>query len=303
MTTEVAFLSAIREEPELDTPRLVYADWLIDQGKLDRAEFIRVQIELSHGVPDRGLAVELLRRLRALMVAHRQEWLGPLQSLAPEALFERGFVEEVSLPAQQFLKYAEELLEAHPLTRLHVQPFGRFLAKFPSSSTLEGLTHLSFREPRLGDRGYRALAHSPYLKKLRMLDLSSSPPESVQGLLDLVRSPNLPALSTLILAHNGLGDLMVQRLLESLSLPSLRKLDLSGNGLTSRSAMLFAQCPNLLSLTSLRLACNRFSADDVPLLVGSPNLANLVVLDLMANNIRYDTARTLRHRFGSHLVC
>lgn len=37
------FLRTIRENPDDDTARLVYADWLQERGEEDRAEFIRVQ--------------------------------------------------------------------------------------------------------------------------------------------------------------------------------------------------------------------------------------------------------------------
>src|SRR5262245_51996028 len=40
-------LDGIRQHPEDDLPRLVYADWLEDNGQPERAELIRVQIVLS----------------------------------------------------------------------------------------------------------------------------------------------------------------------------------------------------------------------------------------------------------------
>ena len=40
-------LAAIRAMPEEDTPRLVYADWLDENGQPERAEFIRVQCQLA----------------------------------------------------------------------------------------------------------------------------------------------------------------------------------------------------------------------------------------------------------------
>jgi uncharacterized protein (TIGR02996 family) len=44
-----AFLRAIFDAPDDDTPRLVYADFLQENGEDDRAEFIRVQCELARG--------------------------------------------------------------------------------------------------------------------------------------------------------------------------------------------------------------------------------------------------------------
>lgn len=46
-TDEIAFLAAICADPGDDTARLVYADWLQENGRDQRAEFIRVQVELA----------------------------------------------------------------------------------------------------------------------------------------------------------------------------------------------------------------------------------------------------------------
>jgi uncharacterized protein (TIGR02996 family) len=43
VTHHDAFLQAILESPDYDTPRPVYADYLDEHGEPDRAEFIRVQ--------------------------------------------------------------------------------------------------------------------------------------------------------------------------------------------------------------------------------------------------------------------
>jgi uncharacterized protein (TIGR02996 family) len=57
-------LRAVIASPDEDTPRLVYADWLQENGQDERAEFIRVQCELSQ-------PSELIGREYALK---RREW-------------------------------------------------------------------------------------------------------------------------------------------------------------------------------------------------------------------------------------
>ena len=50
MNPEPAFLQAIREAPNDDAPRLIYADWLEEQGgaaRKARADFIRAQCRLA----------------------------------------------------------------------------------------------------------------------------------------------------------------------------------------------------------------------------------------------------------------
>lgn len=48
-STGTHLLAAILANPDDDTVRLVFADWLEESGEADRAEFIRVQVELDKG--------------------------------------------------------------------------------------------------------------------------------------------------------------------------------------------------------------------------------------------------------------
>src|SRR6478735_626738 len=77
---EQAFLDDIAAHVEDDAPRLVFADWLEDQGQSHRAEFIRVQCQLDaldDGDPRREALEE---RERELLAVHRGEWMRPLPS-------------------------------------------------------------------------------------------------------------------------------------------------------------------------------------------------------------------------------
>ena len=52
MTDADALLAAILADPDDDTPRLAYADWLGESGDADRAEFIRLQCAIAARDPD-----------------------------------------------------------------------------------------------------------------------------------------------------------------------------------------------------------------------------------------------------------
>jgi uncharacterized protein (TIGR02996 family) len=49
-----ALLAAILADPKEDTPRLVYADWLEENGQEDRGKFIRAQCELNRRMNSKG---------------------------------------------------------------------------------------------------------------------------------------------------------------------------------------------------------------------------------------------------------
>lgn len=66
-----ALLRSIVRHPDDDTPRLVYADWLQENGRAEEAEFLRVQCHLAAGEPDAPEYPELLDRDEELRL-----WLG-----------------------------------------------------------------------------------------------------------------------------------------------------------------------------------------------------------------------------------
>src|SRR4051812_37830160 len=91
MTGHEAFLQAILEDTEDDVARLVYADWLDEQGG-PRGEFIRAQVRMHQVSPDSPRWRALYERQEQLIVSSR--WLAGLPSLPGVSWgrFERGFV-------------------------------------------------------------------------------------------------------------------------------------------------------------------------------------------------------------------
>src|SRR5262245_3628070 len=111
---EEALLQAIRDDPEDDAPRLVYADWLEEHRQPERAEFIRVQCELAGCPAEPGRLRELQERESALLNAHEKSWLEPLaRILDPSVLqtstarvLKRLFLRRWKLPSADVLNSA-----------------------------------------------------------------------------------------------------------------------------------------------------------------------------------------------------
>ena len=78
-TTADAFLRAVCESPDEEGPRLVFADWLEENGDPERAEFIRVQCRLEHTPEDADERPDLEGRAAALLERHRDAWVGSLK--------------------------------------------------------------------------------------------------------------------------------------------------------------------------------------------------------------------------------
>src|SRR5581483_4113131 len=102
MNTHDALLQAIIESPDDDTPRLVYADYLEEHGQTDRAEFIRVQLDLAR-LPDSPDSDErreaLAAREQALLKKYGEQWayevLSPVTGMVTSWWFRRGFLNEL----------------------------------------------------------------------------------------------------------------------------------------------------------------------------------------------------------------
>lgn len=73
---ERALLAAVRAAPADDLPRLVYADWLEDAGRPERAAFIRCQVAADRLHPDSNRRAELEAQAEALFAGHWVDWWG-----------------------------------------------------------------------------------------------------------------------------------------------------------------------------------------------------------------------------------
>ncbi len=126
MIDRSAFLAAIRAEPDNDEPRLVYADWLEDEGESERAELIRLCIRDSQrtwiaahaekcpcqGCVDRRRMLILFLERSSLV---QYPWL---------RCFRRGMFEEAACSWEHWQKDADALLTLEPVqeVRLTTRP-------------------------------------------------------------------------------------------------------------------------------------------------------------------------------------
>ena len=91
-TDERALLAAIWAEPHDDTARLVYADWVDEHDRPDRAAFIRLQIELAKlDEWDEDRRPALVKREQFLWKKHAKGWKAGLPKLVQNAAYVRGF--------------------------------------------------------------------------------------------------------------------------------------------------------------------------------------------------------------------
>lgn len=310
MDTRQALLRAVADSPDDDTPRLVYADWLDENGDPARAEFIRVQIELARTVPPPGPAldprrVKLRDCERVLIREYRNEWEMPLRARLGNTLwgvrYERGFPQEIqvsgvsALVANDFFgdpQTATELgFSGSPDTPpLWFDETTRDLVSYPGAVHLTGL---SFGGLPVGDADARYVADAPHtLPNLRTLTFRSTG-VTAAGVADLARSGVLPNLTEFDLHRTELGDSVVELLFGPRSRLKLKSLDLGHTLIGDAGVEALARCPGTASLEELRLGHLNLTGRAVRAITASPYLKNLQALDLVNTRLSAEDALAL----------
>lgn len=206
--TERALLRSILEQPDEDAARLMYADWLEERGDA-RGEFIRVQCELSRADVAEARRVELEVREWQLQAAHERDWVGPLRGWVESWQFRRGFVEEVTLSARDFLEHAEDMFQWTPLRSVRLFAAAECIPELAACPYLSRLARLDLSSNNLGNAGVQVLAVSPQLSVLDALDLRGNNIETL-GARALTESPHLTRLTSLDLRDNPIGAVCIQ---------------------------------------------------------------------------------------------
>src|SRR5262245_11210901 len=175
--TDTAFLRSILASPDDDAPRLVYADWLDENGDPNRAEFIRLQIRLARspaGDPD---FAELKARADDLGRTHHVEWLNqlPYWPGVHWEIFDRGFISAARFETPEaFFESAPDVFRAAPIkeVRLHGYYYPD-AARLAESRHLFGVKILDLNDGnRIGSKGVELLMESPQLARLQELRLA-----------------------------------------------------------------------------------------------------------------------------------
>jgi uncharacterized protein (TIGR02996 family) len=174
MSDRLAFLRTIRANPEDDTARLVFADWL-DEHDDPLGAFIRVQLELDP-IRDRledPHVRRLIQREEQLLLEPSGRAFGAAFDCGdylshPEYIdFRRGLPEWMCVSLDTLLKHGEQLFEAYPTIRelavFDIEGRGDRLAACKLLTRVDALEVTD----RLTRADAMALAVSPFVRSVR----------------------------------------------------------------------------------------------------------------------------------------
>jgi uncharacterized protein (TIGR02996 family) len=277
MRQQTALVQAICAAPDDDALRLVYADWLEEHGDEARAAFVRVQVRLA-ATPeyDRAHQEDLFRE-RSLFVGGLGSELRAALPGLPEGIgwaghpftFRRGLAWGVTAAdVPTFLRHAEALFALAPVQHLE----------------LDG------RRGDLGAGGLALLAASPWLARLRSLELCLGRLDA-EPIRRLGESPHALSLRRLAFRFAGILPAGVPALVATPLFPRLEELDFSHSGyehplgpvIPAALAGVTADC----RLSRLNLHQTRCGPGDVYRLAGTAAVRGLTDLDVSGCHTDY----------------
>ncbi|MGZ3424903.1 MAG: TIGR02996 domain-containing protein, partial [Polyangiales bacterium] len=232
-------IDAILASPDDDEVRLVYGDWLAEQGD-PLGEFIQIQCALGRALIGAGgkyasregrklpfdSRQELESREKELLKKHEREWLAPIRPFIRQWQFRRGFVDHVIADVGAFLDGLEPLCRV-PLASAQITGFkSAHVAKFASARSHPSLFDLDFSRNRVDARTAEVLG-SALFSRVRVLNLWRNPLGDA-GLARLSKY-ELAGIRTLTLSRVDATSKGVLALSEAPFWSRLRHLDLSSN--------------------------------------------------------------------------
>jgi uncharacterized protein (TIGR02996 family) len=260
MTDGEALLAAVIDNPDDDAVRLVYADWLEDEGDRARAEFIRTQIEregLAEGDPRWSV---LKARETELLTWHAQDW----QRHLPERA-RGGDLHWITDSDSEWYGFRRGFIQGAAASSVD-----DFFTNTVAHFALDPITHLYMRYE-----------------------------DGKQGRLNrLATSPEFMQLVGLRFGHYELGDPGVIDLCRLPRMPRLRRLWLGKNQVGDRGLKALARWPGLGTVEDLNLGYNDFQSQGIKALIASPYLTKLKQLNLRDLSITLKTKKALQDRFG-----
>lgn len=244
MQSHDAFMTAIRTAPEDDAIRLIYADWLDDQGDQARAEFIRMEVRMAmlnlRNEADWNEWKQLFPQVTALWQAHHRQWMeeyfpelgitddvyqvGPAQWEVGEDLhgkvrWRRGFPDCCLFDEERFERNIDAINDC---------PIRALLLALQHRGTvmhlLQSLTQAPIRECALTIDGVppvgagvvefvQAVKSAPFAPALQYLSL---PCMSMQAVQQLSLPGSLPSLRSLNLESTGTTDAVVAHIADTI---------------------------------------------------------------------------------------
>ena len=240
---QAALLAAIVAQPDEDTARLVYADWLQEHDDEPQAQFIRGWIKFAKMKGETPKRHKMGKDLRKLEMEHGRQWLQPLGLEGASPNFKRGIAESVAYTdIEAYFCEEEALFRLLPVRSLC---FG--------TRAGTGFTNEQLHQ----------LAQRPKLALVRSLELQEHTACDTKYWRELFHSSHLANLTYLRVVECKLGDAEAEAIASSPSFANLTTLDLEKNRVRLAGCRALVTSPHLTNLANVQLSDNDFGSNEV----------------------------------------
>ena len=272
-------LQQIAATPGDDGPRLVYADWLL-QNNVGWGECIVAGCALAALAETDPKRAELQAALTRLEAKHAKAWLAPIRPFIRNWKFERGMISRVTCDAAQFIEAASAIALRAPGATVELNGLKRTSMPALTATSLAAFKAMILHAQRIDDAGMTALAASSAPTGVAHWGLAQNKLTDA-GLTAIAESASFASTETLDLTANwgdgsqvftaaGLGVVLGSR-----RLTQLRDLRIEIDSIGSA----FAGCKARLQRLDIVLR-KALVGDDIAALVGTRSLAGLVRLGI-----------------------
>jgi uncharacterized protein (TIGR02996 family) len=266
--------AGICAHPDEDTPRLVLADWLDEQGDKPaafRADLIRTHCRLARMEPWSPEWRELNEHWGALSVKfegqkaeNKLPWAAHLKGRVRAWALERGLVGHLTLFSKRFVNEGDSYFEQDPVRSVKFVKLDSAMGSVKPDvlfkcEHLARIADVDFEGSGLTDKPLDQFGASPHIAGLRSLGLGG---------------------------NNNFTRAALPKLLAKL--PALTKLNVASNErFANAHAADLAKCPHLARLRVLNLSGTGIKPEGVAALVGSKYASGLAELSLQPQD-EYD---------------
>jgi uncharacterized protein (TIGR02996 family) len=286
-------LAAVCNDPENDTPRLAFADWLDAHGQSGWAAVIRKQIAGSKLVQE---APQFVREQCCHLPENTPEVRREATRSLPRDLccqFERGFPGWLEINAQKFRAHADQLFRAIPVTTVQLGDLrSADVGWLTASPHLALLRRLALRCYSLDAASLQKLGESPNALGLRSLRLSEGY-SGASAVLTLLKTPLFAQLHEFTF-YWGFGGHPGDKFAEAFArLGPIPLIALRLVCLTAAGVVQLVRARAAGSLTALKLIGIPVNPEAVRALSTSPQLAGLRSLSARETITQLSSMKTL----------
>jgi len=243
-----SFVQEIIQNPADDDLRLVFADFLEEQGD-HRAELIRSMFELDGMSLFDKRRTKLRNRAKTLIKKHGA--FGSVPKGVKILEYRGGFPHSIEVTVARFLKLHELIFQFAPVRSVVLKSESKSFGQLCDVSYLSNLSHLTLRNNNATAKDLTNLLTHDRLNSLESLSVLSNVNLTASVVTSMMKSPNLSSLQELTLQGYQLGPESSFAVSESTTLNNLKALRLSA--VSDDALVAFARKDDFASLEELEV--------------------------------------------------